>query len=45
MKRFRVQRPSDTDARWLHAVLDRESRRLGGAAEFRPNNRIELRWQ
>lgn len=45
MKRFRVQRPSEADARWLHSVLDRESRRLGAAAEFHSSHRIELRWQ
>ena len=45
MKRFRVQRTSETDARWLHAVLDRESRRLGVAAEFHSSHRIELQWQ
>jgi poly-gamma-glutamate capsule biosynthesis protein CapA/YwtB (metallophosphatase superfamily) len=44
MKRFRVRRASDADARWLASVLDREGGQSGTWTEFGPDGRIELRW-
>jgi poly-gamma-glutamate synthesis protein (capsule biosynthesis protein) len=43
-KRFRVQRASETDARWLCSILDRQSARFGASAELWPSHRIQLRW-
>ena len=43
-KRFRVQRASETDARWLCSILDRQSARFGASAELRPSHRIQVRW-
>ncbi len=35
MRRFRLNRPSSRDARWLHEVLARESAKLGTRVELR----------
>jgi poly-gamma-glutamate synthesis protein (capsule biosynthesis protein) len=43
-KRFRAQRASETDARWLCSILDRQSARFGASAELWPSHRIQLRW-
>jgi poly-gamma-glutamate synthesis protein (capsule biosynthesis protein) len=42
MKRFRVQRASTAEARWLCAVLDREGARFGTRALLEAEGRIEL---
>jgi poly-gamma-glutamate synthesis protein (capsule biosynthesis protein) len=45
MQRFRVQRASDADVRWLGSMLTREGGRFGTWTELRPDCRIELRWK
>jgi poly-gamma-glutamate capsule biosynthesis protein CapA/YwtB (metallophosphatase superfamily) len=42
--RLRLQRASHTDAAWLQAVLDRESRRFGTRVELRQDGMLALRW-
>jgi poly-gamma-glutamate synthesis protein (capsule biosynthesis protein) len=44
MKRFRVQRALEPDARWLCSILNREGGRFGTSAELEPGSRIVLRW-
>jgi poly-gamma-glutamate synthesis protein (capsule biosynthesis protein) len=46
MRRFRLQRASAKDTRWLRDRLDREVRRVGGGARVEEGNEgLELRWQ
>jgi poly-gamma-glutamate synthesis protein (capsule biosynthesis protein) len=46
MRRFRLQRASAQDTRWLRDRLDREVRRVGGGARVEEGNEgLELRWQ
>ena len=44
MRRFRLNRASVEDTRWLREVLDREGRRLGSRMEAGPDGALELRW-
>lgn len=45
MKGFRVRRASQSDARWLASLIDRESRRLGMWIERRPDATFEAKWK
>ena len=45
MKRFQVQLASAADARWLCAVIGRESRSWGVLTELRRAGRIALHWK
>jgi poly-gamma-glutamate synthesis protein (capsule biosynthesis protein) len=45
IKRFRLNRPSVADIRWLERTLDRESRKLGAAVELTEKNHLKLRWE
>lgn len=44
IRRLRLERAAPEEARWLRDVLDRESRRLGGAVELDENGSLVLRW-
>jgi poly-gamma-glutamate capsule biosynthesis protein CapA/YwtB (metallophosphatase superfamily) len=44
MRRFRLQRASAQDNRWLREILDRESRLLGSRVEMGPDGDLEVRW-
>ena len=43
-RRFRLNRASEKDARWLRMRLDRESRHLGSQVEAGPDGSLALRW-
>lgn len=43
-RRFRLNRASAADSRWLRAVLDRESRPLGSLVAAGPDGSLVLRW-
>lgn len=43
-RRFRLNRASAEDARWLREVLDREGRQFGSRVEAWPGGSLELRW-
>jgi len=45
MKRFRLNRPSAEDFRWIRDQLDRESSQFGGAVEMLDSHRLVLRWR
>lgn len=45
MRRFRLQRASADDARWLGGVLMREGKDLGTAVEVGPHGNLVLRWE
>jgi poly-gamma-glutamate synthesis protein (capsule biosynthesis protein) len=45
MRRFRLQRASADDARWLGGVLTREGKDLGTAVEVGRDGDLVLRWQ
>jgi poly-gamma-glutamate synthesis protein (capsule biosynthesis protein) len=44
MRRFRLNRASATDTRWLRAALDREGQSLGSRVEAGPEGSLALRW-
>jgi poly-gamma-glutamate synthesis protein (capsule biosynthesis protein) len=44
IRRFRLNRASAEDARWLREEMDRESRRLGSRVEVGADGALELRW-
>ncbi len=44
MRRFRLNRASAADSRWLRAVLDREGQALGSRVEAGPEGSLALRW-
>ncbi|MFW5924543.1 MAG: CapA family protein [Myxococcota bacterium] len=44
IRRFRLQRASDEETRWLQQTLDRESEPLGSRVELAPDGRLELTW-
>lgn len=44
LRRFRLERTSEQDARWLADTLDRESRELGARVELGGSGRLVLRW-
>ena len=44
IRRFRLNRASVEDTRWLRAMLDREGGRLGTRVEAGPDGSLELRW-
>ncbi|MCU0809993.1 MAG: CapA family protein [Thiobacillaceae bacterium] len=44
MLRFRLQRASAQDMRWLRGVLDRESRPFGSRVEMGRDGELEVRW-
>jgi poly-gamma-glutamate synthesis protein (capsule biosynthesis protein) len=44
MRRFRLCRAGESDARAACAILDREGGRFGTRAQMRADGRIELRW-
>lgn len=43
-RRFRLNRASAADTRWLQRVLDRESRPLGGRVEAEQDGSLALHW-
>jgi poly-gamma-glutamate synthesis protein (capsule biosynthesis protein) len=45
IKRFRLNRVSREDARWLREVLDRESAKLGTNLELDTHNNLSLSWR
>jgi len=45
MRRFRLNRPSAEDFRWIGDRLDREARQFGGAVETPDGRRLVLRWR
>lgn len=45
MRRFRLQRASADDARWLSGVLTREGQALGTAVDVGPDGDLILRWE
>jgi poly-gamma-glutamate synthesis protein (capsule biosynthesis protein) len=44
IKRFRLQRVSTEDAKWLQATLSREGKKLGTRVELDPDGSLMLRW-
>lgn len=44
IRKFRLQRASVEDTRWMQATLERESRRFGVRIEWREANRLAVRW-
>jgi poly-gamma-glutamate synthesis protein (capsule biosynthesis protein) len=44
-RRFRLERASRDDARWLCGTLDRECRALGSAVELAADGSLALRWR
>ncbi len=44
IRRFRLQRASQDDARWLRETLDREGAALGTRVELEPGGRLVLSW-
>ena len=44
IRRLRLNHATPDDARWLHAMLDREGRRLGTSAELAEDGSILLGW-
>jgi len=44
LRRLRLERAPDADARWLEAMLDREGKTLGTRAGHTEGGGIELRW-
>jgi len=44
MRRFRLQRASAQDTRWLREVLDREGRPFASRVEIGPEGELEVRW-
>ena len=44
MRRFRLNRPSAEDTRWLQERLDREGRRFGSRVEAEADGALALRW-
>ena len=45
MRRFRLERASESDARWLTDTLDNEGARLGTRVELDRDGALTLRWQ
>ena len=45
IKRFRVNRASLPDVRWLQDTLNREGERLGTQVELTPEQILTLRWE
>ncbi len=45
IRRFRLNRASPQDARWLRDTLDREGQRLGSRVELNEGHRLMLRWE
>jgi poly-gamma-glutamate synthesis protein (capsule biosynthesis protein) len=43
-RRFRLNRASAADSRWLRSVLDREGQPLGSRVEAGPGSSLALRW-
>jgi poly-gamma-glutamate synthesis protein (capsule biosynthesis protein) len=44
IERFRINRASASDVKWLKETLDRECRRLGTRVELSRDNTFRLRW-
>ncbi len=44
MKRFKLNRATQTEAMWIRDVLNREGRKLGTAVEMGDDNTLTLRW-
>lgn len=44
LRRFRLERARDDDARWLAETMDRECRRFGGRAELTADATLALAW-
>jgi len=44
MRRFRLQRASAQDTRWLREVLGREGRPFASRVEIGPEGELEVRW-
>jgi len=44
IRNFRLNRPSEADARWLAAVLTREGRKLGTQVELNEDHELTLQW-
>jgi poly-gamma-glutamate synthesis protein (capsule biosynthesis protein) len=45
IRRFRLQRASEADARWLTTTLDRESRRFGCRVQWSDDGPLTLEWR
>lgn len=45
IRKFRLNRASSRDVRWLRDVLDRECGKLGAGIELLPDDSLALRWQ
>lgn len=45
IRRFRLERASGEETRWLAGMLNRESRGLGVSVENTPEGRLALRWE
>ncbi len=45
IRRFRLNRASASDARWISGILEREGAAFGTAAELTPEGRLLLRWK
>lgn len=45
LRRFRLQRPSARETRWLRDTLDREGNELGTAVDLNEAETLELRWR
>ena len=45
MKKFRADRASLADAKWLGDILNREGKKLGTRVEINEDNNLVLRWQ
>ncbi|HLE85758.1 MAG TPA: CapA family protein [Thermoanaerobaculia bacterium] len=44
-RRFRLERASSEDSRWLATLLTREGRAFGTSVEFTEDGRLRLRWE
>jgi poly-gamma-glutamate synthesis protein (capsule biosynthesis protein) len=45
VRKFRLNRASPSDARWLAGVLNREGKVFGTGVVVTPENRLQLRWK
>ncbi len=44
IRRFRLQRASTEEARWLRETLDRESRGMGVRVELEQDDALSVKW-
>ena len=45
LRRFRLEKPSAREARWLQRTLDREGNKLGTRVDLNKTETLELRWR